>query len=170
MADPDAQASRSAAEASRSAVQSPRPDADLSEVDLLLRLARRWRRLGAEAMDEHDLSPHQERGLLAVARLVRRAEQDDPAGVRISHLAHHLGIAPRSATEVADSLEAAGLVERSPDPTDRRAVLLSLTDTGRHAVARVRDRRRSAAEEAMGALDPKDRTELRRILMRLLAD
>lgn len=138
-------------------------------MDLLLRLARRWRRLGTGAMTEAGLSPHQERGLLAVARLTRHTEPEPSAGARVSHLADHLGIAPRSATEVADALEAAGLVERSPDPSDRRAVLLSLTDTGRHTVAEVRDRRRSAAEEAMAALEPTDRTELRRILTRLLA-
>lgn len=149
--------------------QLPLPQTETPEVDLLLRLARRWRRLGAGATSEQGLSPHQERGLLALARLTRRAELDDSTGVRVSHLADHLGIAPRSATEVADALEAAGLVERSPDPTDRRAVLLSLTDTGRHTVAEVRDRRRSAAEEAMAALEPTDRTELRRILTRLLA-
>lgn len=146
-----------------------RPDVDLSEVDLLLRLARRWRRLGTETLSEEGLSPHQERGLLALARLTRRAPAFG-AGVRVSHLAAHLGIAPRSATEVADALEAAGLVERSPDPTDRRAVLLSLTDAGRHAVAEVRDRRRSAAEQAMAALSSTDRAELRRILLLLLAD
>jgi DNA-binding MarR family transcriptional regulator len=150
--------------------QLPLPQTETPEVDLLLRLARRWRRLGAGATSEQGLSPHQERGLLALARLARRTEQDPSAGARVSHLADHLGIAPRSATEVADALESAGLVKRSPDPTDRRAVLLSLTDTGRHSVAQVRDRRRSAAEEAIGALDPKDRTELRRILGQLLAD
>lgn len=147
-----------------------RPDADLSEVDLLLRLARRWRRLGGEALSEDGLSPHQERALLALARMTRRAATDSGAGVRVSHLADHLGIAPRSATEVADALETAGLVERSPDPTDRRAVLLTLTDTGRHTVAEVRDRRRAAAEEELSVLPPDDRTALRRILLRLLAE
>lgn len=151
--------------------QPAHPEVDLSEVDLLLGLARRWRRLGAGVLSEEGLSPHQERGLLALARAARRAApDDDPAGVRVSHLASHLGIAPRSATEVADALETAGLVTRSPDPTDRRAVLLSLTDTGRRTVAEVRDRRRAAAEEAMSTLSPEDRAELRRILRQLLAD
>lgn len=169
----------------RSGARPSRPDGELSEVDLLMRLARRWRRLGAEAMSGHGLAPHQERGLLALARLARRADQDGPAasaparpgtaatalhGVRISHLADHLGIAPRSATEVADALEAAGLVRRSPDPTDRRAVLLTLTDTGRHTLAQVRERRRATAEGAMSVLGPEERTELRRLLLKLSAD
>lgn len=143
------------------------PFAGTSEVDLLLRLARRWRRLGAGTQGDHGLSPHQERGLLALARLGRR-EDGACAGVRVSTLATHLGIAPRSATEVADALEGAGLLTRSPDPTDRRAVLLALTDEGRHTVDAVRDRRRAAAETAMDTLSPTDRAELRRLLTALL--
>ncbi len=141
----------------------PDRSADPTEVDLLLRLARRWRRAGTEALAEHDLRPHQERGLLALARL-----SHPDGGVRVSHLADHLGIAPRSATEVADALEEAGLLTRAPDPTDRRAVLLTLTDAGRHTVADVRDRRRAAADEAVAALAPHDRAELRRLLQTLL--
>ena len=37
--------------------------------------------------------------------------------MRPSVLAERLRIAPRSATEVVDALEARGLVERGPDPT-----------------------------------------------------
>ena len=171
---------------------------EVAEVDLLLRLARRWRSLGMQEVAGHGLSPHQERGLLGLARLSRRARQEPDGsaehpgngsaehpghgsaehsghgsaehspGVRVSHLADHLGIAPRSATEVADALEAAGLLTRSPDPTDRRAVLLTLTDAGRHTVARVRERRRAAADEAVAALSPEDRAQLRRLLETLL--
>jgi DNA-binding MarR family transcriptional regulator len=143
---------------------------DLSEVDLLLRLARRWRRVGADAAARHGLTPHQERGLLAVARLTRRAaERGGPPGARVSTLAEHLGVAPRSATEVADALEAAGLVARTPDPSDRRAVLLTLTDRGRSLVERVRDERRAVGDAAVADLSPPDRAQLRRILLTLLA-
>ncbi|MGC5582873.1 MarR family winged helix-turn-helix transcriptional regulator [Ornithinimicrobium sp. W1679] len=146
------------------------PDpADLSEVDLLLRLARRWRRVGAQEAAHHGLTPHQERGLLAVARLTRRGgEGGSTAGARVSALAEHLGIAPRSATEVADALEAAGLLVRAPDPSDRRAVLLTLTTRGSDLVGRVRDERRAAGDAAVGDLSPDDRTELRRLLLALL--
>lgn len=146
---------------------------EATEVDLLLRLARRWRGVGLQEAAEHGLTPHQERALLALARLTRRAGRTDEcsaehSGVRVSHLADHLGIAPRSATEVADALEGAGLVARSPDPTDRRAVLLTLSDRGRHTVTRVRDRRRTAADAAVSALSATDRAELRRLLETLL--
>lgn len=146
---------------------------EATEVDLLLRLARRWRGLGLQEAAEHGLTPHQERALLALARLTRRAERADGCstehpGVRVSHLADHLGIAPRSATEVADALVGEGLVSRSPDPTDRRAVLLRLTERGRRTVIRVRDRRRTAADAAVSTLSAADRAELRRLLETLL--
>lgn len=158
----------------------PAPPTELTEVDLLMRLARRWRRLGTEETGEQSLSPHQERALLALARLSRGSAEHSTrredgsaghpatAGVRVSQLAAHLGIAPRSATEVADALESAGLMSRSPDPTDRRAVLLTLTERGRHTVSSVRDRRRAAADAAVATLSAADRAELRRLLQRLL--
>lgn len=144
----------------------PRPAADLTEVDLLLRLARRWRQLGRQGQDGQGLPPHVERGLLALARLSRSA----PSGVRISRLAEHLGIAPRSATEVADALEAAGLARRAQDPSDRRAVLLTLTGAGQGAVTSVRSRRHAAGDLAVAALSPDDRADLRRLLLALLED
>src|SRR3712207_9349079 len=79
---------------------------------------RRWR----EALAPWDLSPHQARALKVVS------ERD---GVRLSDLAEALRIVPRSATEVADGLQERGLVERTPDPGDRRAVILRPTDQGR---------------------------------------
>lgn len=143
------------------------PPPDLSEVDLLLRLARRWRRLGDTAADSRDglgLQPHQQRALLALARLA------PASGIRPSRLADHLGIAPRSTTEVADALEEAELLTRTPDPTDRRAVLLTLSDRGRQAVRAVREARRQAATHALAALSPGDRAELRRLLTTLLEE
>ena len=50
--------------------------------------------------------------------------------MRLSKLSEHLHIAPRSATEVVDALESRGLVRRSPDPDDRRATLVELTEHG----------------------------------------
>lgn len=116
---------------------------------------------------------------MALARLLRQASEEAPRpcdigasapGVRVSVLAERLHIAPRSVTEVADALEAAGLLARSPDPSDRRAVLLSLTDRGREIVDEALRSRREAAERAMSQLSSADRAELRRLLEALLAD
>lgn len=136
--------------------------AERSEVDLLMRLARRWRHLGSEESSE--LAPHQQRALLALSRMTRCGEP----GVRVSVLAERLGIAARSATEVADALEGLGLIRRGSDPSDRRAVLLELTSAGHETVLQVRERRRAAGEAAVAGLSVEDRAELRRLLMTLL--
>jgi len=58
-------------------------------------------------------------------------------GVRQNALAERVGIEGASLVRVLDELAAAGLVKREPDPTDRRANLLYLTDKGRQVTAEV---------------------------------
>ena len=83
-------------------------------------------------------------------------------------LAAHLHIAPRSATEVVDALEAKGLVHRSPDPTDRRATLVSLTGRGVALMDEVRRARGLESEKLFDRLSGPDRAHLARILRNLL--
>ena len=56
-----------------------------------------------------------------------------------ARLADEVGIDRSGASRYADRLENAGLLERSPDPSDGRATLLSLTPKGDAAVAGLRD-------------------------------
>ncbi len=55
-------------------------------------------------------------------------------------LAQVAGVDRSGVTRRASRLEAAGLIRREPDPTDRRAHLLVLTDEGQHVVAELRTR------------------------------
>jgi DNA-binding MarR family transcriptional regulator len=55
----------------------------------------------------------------------------------LSGLAEATGVDAPYATLIVDSLEQRGLVERQPDPADRRRKLVTLTPAGRDAVARV---------------------------------
>jgi DNA-binding MarR family transcriptional regulator len=62
-----------------------------------------------------------------------------------SALARALGVTPRNVTGLVNGLEASGLVERSPHPSDRRAALVHLTrDGSRAAAALVEDERELA--------------------------
>jgi DNA-binding MarR family transcriptional regulator len=131
---------------------------ELSE--LLMRVARAQRRRWRDALAPWDLSPHHARALGVVC------ERD---GVRLSDLAEALRIAPRSATEVADGLQERGLVERTPDPGDRRAVILRPTDEGRRIRAEIDAARAADSSELFARLSPDDRDALARIL-RTLAD
>ncbi len=53
-----------------------------------------------------------------------------PEGDRVSDLAQHAGMTRQSMAELVDYLEAHGYVERVPDPSDGRAVLVRRTDRG----------------------------------------
>ena len=88
--------------------------------------------------------------------------------MRLSELSDHLHIAPRSTTEVVDALEARDLIQRRPDPHDRRATLVELTEHGGSVLDAIRAARGTDAEQVFGRLSPADRANLARIL-RLLA-
>src|SRR5689334_21859723 len=47
-----------------------------------------------------------------------------------AHLAEAVGVTPRNVTTLVDALEATGFARREPHPTDRRAVLVHLTERG----------------------------------------
>src|SRR3954447_511453 len=126
--------------------------------DLLMRAARTLRRRWRSVLAPWDLSSHQARALAVVGK-------ED--GVRLTDLAEALHIAPRSATEVADGLQERGLVERTPDPGDRRAVILRPTDEGRRVRAEIDAARTQDSAELFARLPAADRTELARILQSL---
>jgi DNA-binding MarR family transcriptional regulator len=137
------------------------PDDDAEVLgELLVRVTRGQRRRWREALTPWDLSPHHVRALRVVT---------DRSGTRLSELAEALRIAPRSATEVADALQARGLVERTSDPTDRRAVVLTPTEEGRRVQTEIAAARAADNRDLFARLDADDRAALARIL-RTLAD
>jgi DNA-binding MarR family transcriptional regulator len=119
-------------------------------------LARRVRRSYAEALAQWHVTPSQSRALRVLA--------SSREGMRPSVLAEELRIAPRSATEVADALVERGWVERAPDPTDRRATILTLTAAGFSLVARIDEVRREASERVLDVLPAAQRRTLHEIL------
>ena len=124
----------------------------------MLRVARTLRHRGAVVTAPWVLAPHQARAL----RVVARHEQ-----LRPGELAGHLRVAPRSVTDVIDALEVRGLVERTPDPTDRRATVVTLTASGRGLVDEIDAARRADSRTYFARLSERDQATLRRILTRL---
>lgn len=80
--------------------------------------------------------------------------------LRVSRIAANLGIRVPSATEQIIKLEQAGLVSRTPDPTDSRAVLVRLTETGRSAWEDAGRRRNERVAALLAHLDDDDRATL----------
>jgi len=131
-------------------------DATLSEA--FWSVAHQLRHRTRVALEPWDLSPSLARALGVLSR---------HGNMRLSGLADHLRIAARSATEVADDLAERGLAERRPDPDDRRATLLVLTDKGRETATAIQAARRKEGENAFSVLSPEEREELGRLLRKL---
>ena len=62
----------------------------------------------------------------------------EPGGTRIGVLAERARMTNQSMGYLVDALEARGYVERRPDPKDRRAALVVITDRGRAQIAAAR--------------------------------
>jgi DNA-binding MarR family transcriptional regulator len=118
-------------------------------------VARRLRHRTRETVSAFGITAGQAR---ALGELTRHGS------LRLSALSERLRIAPRSGTEVVDALEERGLVERSPDPDDRRATLVGLTPRGARIAADVQAAQRAEADAFFGTLSPADRDALARIL------
>jgi DNA-binding MarR family transcriptional regulator len=76
-------------------------------------------------------------------------------------LAEHEKVQPPSMTRVIALLEERGLVRRQPHTTDRRQVILTVTDEGRNVVQRVRRRREAWLAQRLQELSPDERQILR---------
>lgn len=139
--------------------------------ELVMRCAHQMRRTTALDLEPLGLSPHHARALEVIARGgAARGEPVSDVPPRQGVLAERLRIAPRSVTEVVDALEDKGLVRREPDPSDRRAVVVRLTDAGEAAVARIRQLRRARSERMFRALDDGERERLTGLLQKVLND
>lgn len=81
----------------------------------------------------------------------------DLAGpLRLGDLASLEQVRPPSMTRIVARLEEEGLVERAPDPGDRRSALMSLTRAGRDLIARNRTRKDAYLAHRIRSLDPGD--------------
>jgi DNA-binding MarR family transcriptional regulator len=104
---------------------------------------------------------------LTFARAALLAALDTDGPQRMGQLAHRLGVVPRTVTPMVDALEDEGLLVREPDPDDRRATLLRITDEGIAELSRTRSDRRSAVDEVFAALSDDERSALAGALEKL---
>lgn len=84
-------------------------------------------------------------------------------------LARRLKCEPSNVTGIVDRLETRGLVERRPDPADRRVKLAAATEEGRQVARSLRESLRFAREPLAGLSD-EERLALRGLLRRMLED
>ncbi|MGI3781873.1 MAG: MarR family winged helix-turn-helix transcriptional regulator [Janthinobacterium lividum] len=116
----------------------------------VMRLARRLRQVRADGLE---LTASQLSAMGALARA-----DDQPIGA----LAAAEKVAAPSMTRVVNALQERGLVARTPDPSDRRQSLVSLTPSGRDLLLLNRRRRSEWLAQRIAELDPDDKEVLRR--------
>jgi DNA-binding MarR family transcriptional regulator len=133
--------------------QQTRSDAGLATA-LRISITRLARRLRAERAKgpEPDLSDTQ---LAALAALERHSAMTP------GELAEHEKVQPPSMTRVLTVLEERGLVVRAPHPTDRRQVVLTVTERGKEVVQQARKLREAWLARRLRELSPEERATLR---------
>ncbi|MFF4367235.1 DNA-binding MarR family transcriptional regulator [Streptomyces sp. 3211.6] len=82
-------------------------------------------------------------------------------------IAQKLRCEPSNVTGIIDRLETRGLVERRPDPADRRVKLAAPTEEGAETAERLRESL-DFAREPLAGLSAQERTALRDLLRRML--
>ena len=127
-----------------------RSDAGLATA-LRVSLARLTRRLRRQAA-AHSLTPTQFATLAAVER---------HSGITPGELAELEKVQPPSMTRVIAALEERGLVARSPHPTDRRQVTVSVTEAAEKLLKEERRRKEAWLTQRLKELSPEERAILR---------
>jgi DNA-binding MarR family transcriptional regulator len=101
------------------------------------------------------------------ARLLAVVSEAGQGRVQMGDLSAALGVTARNITTIVDGLEREGLLARRPDPDDRRAILLELTEKGRAHVEQVHQLQRDLAERMFAPLSDEERGTLYALLARL---
>jgi MarR family transcriptional repressor of emrRAB len=101
------------------------------------------------------------RAATADAALVQLADHPD---ITIAELRRRTGLTHSATVRMVAQLELRSLVQRGRTDRDRRAVVLSLTPTGREAAARVLTTRSEALARVLEPLAPEQRDQLEQLL------
>jgi DNA-binding MarR family transcriptional regulator len=121
-------------------------------------ITRSYLRIAAQAVADLPGGPRGYQVLTSAAR--------GDAGTQLA-MAQRLGVDRTVMTYLLDDLEKAGLVERKPDPADRRARRVVLTEAGQARLCDVERRLRRVEEHVLAPLDPAERDTLRTLLQRV---
>ncbi len=138
-----------------------RADSERQLAQYMSPVAQGWRQLADLTLAELRVSNSSGWCLLFLDRLGPEARQTD--------LAREIGISQPSLVRTLDQLQAAGLVERSPDPEDRRSNRLVITNEGQALIGRIETKLGSLRHALLDGVSDADLETLVRI-MALLTD
>ena len=141
-----------------------RPDLDPSPIGVIGRISRLARELEQRlepVYREHGLEP----GWHDVLATLRRT--GPPYRLRPTEFSSALMLTSSGTTKRLDRLEQAGLIERAPDPEDRRGILITLTDKGRELIDSVTDAHLANERRLLAALSESEQARLADLLRKL---
>jgi DNA-binding MarR family transcriptional regulator len=142
-----------------------RPDLDPSPIGVIGRISRLARELEARlepVYREHGL----EAGWHDVLATLRRG--GPPFSLRPSDLTGTLMLTSSGTTKRLDKLEEAGLIARGPDPDDRRAILITLTEQGKELIDGVTAAHLANEADLLNGLSDVEQRDLAALLRKLL--
>ena len=142
-----------------------RADLDLAPVEVFSRVGRLSRLLDKarrEAFTAHRIETW-EFDVLAALRRAGRPYQLTPGA-----LVRQTMVTSGTMTNRVDRLVARGLVERSPDPRDRRGVLVALTTTGKRTVDGAFESLLASEQDLLADLSEQDHAQLAALLKRVM--
>jgi DNA-binding MarR family transcriptional regulator len=144
---------------------SERPDLDASPMGIFGRLSR-----GAKLLDRSLAATFAEFGLnggeFDVLATLRRS--GEPYSLTPTELFRSMMLSSAAMTNRIDRLEERGLVERSPDPDDRRGVRITLTGEGLELVNRAVEAHVAGEGKLLDPLSAEERERLAGLLRKLL--
>ena len=73
------------------------------------------------------------------ARIFGHIFSNPDVDVSIKRLAHDLDVTPAAASQAVERLVADGLLDRRPDPSDRRAVVITISEKGRKLLDEIKE-------------------------------
>ncbi|MBB6421733.1 MarR family winged helix-turn-helix transcriptional regulator [Streptomyces sp. AK010] len=104
----------------------------------------------------------------AAVALLRQIADSEP--LRPGELAVRLGVEASHVTRTVQQLHRSGYVTRVPDPDDRRAQRIELTDAGGEAIAKVRDAGVRGMQMALSDWSPEELRHLATLFHRMVDD
>ena len=116
------------------------------------------RRRFAQSLERWDLRPSHFGALMSLGELGTTSQQE---------LGRLTGVDPRNLVPILDLLEDRRLLERLPDPKDRRRHSVRLTRAGRTLLGELQESGAAVEEEMLGELSAAERKALHALLLKL---
>lgn len=105
--------------------------------------------------------------LSILLRLMGEESRGNHSGINPTRISHYQDVRKNTVTSLLKGLEDQGLIERSPDPQDRRGFLIRITPAGRELVRTTAPARFECMNRIVSGLSGDERDQLIQLLAKL---